>query len=1570
MAKARWQESDRAETPRPAAGKLAQKDRWKPDGGNGGRTVLGIFAGLFALAAVLTVVVTLILYLYPIAPPRLIVIHADYHGPLLPPNTFADRDAQAIVASSEALETDHATAQSLTADAIRDQLEQLPDFPTWQRWLRWEKNILLVYVNAYGVSLWDPARKQSQPYLLGSDFTVPTKTGDPEQFGAIPFRQVLQAVVDCNADKKILVLDCQRLDHHWPMGMLQNDFITQAQVELNNLDAAKTQGLHVLFSCSGNETTYYDAEFGLSVFGRYFLEGLTGASDLDSNIGNGDGRVQFDELAAFVKDRVSAWTLKNRNAAQQPLVQNFEQASPEAPLSLVALGTRASIFSPVPLTADPSRQDVANDLEQAWQLYYQLGAETPPPYFYAPNEWRYVQETLKRCERFLLANQLQAAAQEARNALARISRVNESKSQLAINGRGYSVAMEKFLALSRTATASDDLPVVPPETTTADTPTSPANSGDGPAVPVPAPVPIADTQLADYEAVLRDLSQDRDFEAALARLENQTAPQQTLPVEILTVRMIQKYFLNATGTTPDASQTDMAKSVVGLSTLAETAAAPSNLYAPFVRKWTQAQVEQGDLLRRWKTDLLFARLGSSIYTQHELTPPADDDPQQHYEKALAISDVVTQAISLRQQLLAELPSLVQYAVSAHSDSEMHALLEKLLGSTRHLNEQLQADTRDMTVQTLDSSIASLRALISEAQASRSQILDRLVKALQGAAATSGPPTSAQQWLLLDDLLHVPYPSHAGDAGESANTRLRLLERLQQPIQFEEESAPVAQPVAAAELGYQARLAEAYIFLRNGRNVPLATTPAEQVGHELAQSWQQAYLWSMQETFATAEEDWLNQVDTATRLFDGFVAQGTDASCIIEIYRRRLAEFFLWHAERASKDFWASLQQDAEPYFSLVAGQYLLQAARYDPHGFLASDIQQLNAQLQSLRAVPAGLRIVVTPSQIRLVEQLTVPMLFRVDYPEQVPSGVATLTVNAASSDVSLARTDEQTPLAPNQVAYMLTRNARAGQATLSANVLFRGHRSPTTVMVDIIDDEAGPAVAYLNEKPLDATLSVRLAANPRSDANLLFVLDCSSSMDQNQRMSILQQVLRQFADGVARHAMNVGVRVLGDQVVWTEQQPEKEADARIDSRLLLPIGPFEPEQFEQAVSRLRPTGSTPLFYALLEARKDFENVRQGPKRIVVISDGADNWALVGRKPNIEDLREAYQDSDIEINTIGFQVGDQAFAQLQEIAAARGGVAVRASQADTLFKYVTGLQGAVFYSVVGESTRTEPQLLTTQSKPMPLRPGDYAVELSDYSGKRLQAGFPVRLQRGETHPLSYYRGVLSYEPITAVAKTADTTSKVTLSVLAAERREGNVRLRIAVYKPDQPAWRPDDLVIFLRPKGSAVTYPLQHLPPNVAGYHVGVWEFTAENWPVDAVEAEVEVLWTDAAAVGNAVRLQWGAQPVAGAIPQGTRIVYRNFEPRNVLGDRKKSAMVKVAFPESQRLTMSQWAMTFSTPISRAEQIYNSAEGIYTGRFVLDGETQPDTLLLHLPVPRTAYTSLKLEVGVSVPVIP
>lgn len=1547
MSKARWQESESRSLPRKPAGSSAS-GRWKGAREVGAaRTSLQIFAGLFALAAVLTIAVVLLLYLYPIAPPRLVVIHASYHSPLLPPNTYADRDIEAMVAEKAVFETTFANPQPLTGNLIRAQLHSLPEFQAWQRWLRWEKNHLLVYVNAYGVSLWDPARKQVQPYLLGSDFEIPVQQGSPEQFGAIPLREVLEAVADCNADRKLLVLDCQRLDHHWPMGMFRNDFVTAAQVAINELPPEKRQDLYVLFSCSPGERTHYDPVVGMSVFGRCFLEAMTGAGDPAN--GTGDRRIQLDELVSYTQQQVQQWTLKHRANSQTPLLVAPDQQQHE-PLTLVALSSSQQPFAATPVTDEPGRQDVVDQLQQAWREYFELSAQTPPPHVYGPRIWRYAQDTLLRSERFLLAEQLKAAAEEAANALARVRKVSETRAKMAVTGQGYSVAMARFLERSRTPAGGSQLGSAPVE--------------------IPGiPTPFDEVGLEDYVAVLRDIRQGRDFNAALTRLDADVTQRSIVPVEILTAQMLQKHLLSTAQ--PSPALLDQARAAVALAELAETTAAPPHIDAPKITRWGRTNIELADSLRLQQLDRLFASNGNPVYTQNAIQA-SEADPAEIYKKAQAAQAIVSEANMLRLQLLAELPHLVRYASSSTDGSDdLLAALEGVLESARQLDTQLQTDPIKLEPENIESAVESLRTLHTDLKSRYSQITQRIQKQLQQLAGSSGPATSAQEWKQIERLLQLPFASQPDDASESASARIRLIERLRQPIQFAQESdeAVTAEPTSG-EQAYQVRIAEKFIFLRNGRSVDLEPMTVEQIGVELGQSWRQAYLWAMQDSFQTAEEDWLHRVETATRLFDGFIAQVAGASCMEELRKRRLAEFFLWHAQRAARDFWASLQDGAEPYFSLVAQRYLQLAVQNDPNGFLTGPIQEQTRNLELLRQVPKQVQMLALPSKIRLIEQDTIPLRFRVDFPDQTPVGIASFSVSADNGNVNLTKAPEDSSRT-DQVSFTLARAARSGKTQLQTSVLFRGHRSSSATAVELVDDEAGPTVTYVNDKPADGTVRLRLAADQRSDVNLLFVLDCSSSMQQNQRMSILKQVLNQFSRGVARNSLNVGIQVLGDQVVWTEDTPEAEADARVDTRLLLPIGPFDPQTFESVVSQLHAVGSTPLFYALLQAKQAFANVKMGPKRIIVISDGADNWASVQQRPNIQDLREAYRDSDIEINAIGFQVDDPAYSQLQSIAGATGGVAVRAEQADTLFKYVTGLQGAVFYSIVGPSMRTEPEILTTKTQPLRLPTGNYTVQLADYAGKSVAQDFPLRLARGEKHELLYYRGVISYAPVQAVAQVTDPESRVTFAVLTAERQQSALRLQVALYKADQPTWRPETVSLFVRSPKTMDVYPLQHLPPNAEGYHVPVWDFQAENWPIEADRADFQIFWADR--LGESLRpvtLRWGEQPVAGNVPPGMRIAYRPIQSRDVASRRGRSALVKAVFPPGLRDQMNQWSIRTGKEIQAAKQIFFREEGIYTGLFILNGEADPEQLLIFPPPLPGEMKELKLTVGVSVPIIP
>ncbi|MCS6917302.1 MAG: VWA domain-containing protein [Chitinophagales bacterium] len=121
----------------------------------------------------------------------------------------------------------------------------------------------------------------------------------------------------------------------------------------------------------------------------------------------------------------------------------------------------------------------------------------------------------------------------------------------------------------------------------------------------------------------------------------------------------------------------------------------------------------------------------------------------------------------------------------------------------------------------------------------------------------------------------------------------------------------------------------------------------------------------------------------------------------------------------------------------------------------------------------------------------------------------------------------------------------------------------------------------------------------------ILFVLDASSSMNEawgaGTRLSEAKRVIVRLADSLnGSSRIHLGLRVYGHQF------PSHESNCQ-DSRLEVPLAAHNAASIKVALARLRPTGITPIGYALQEAASDFPSTPAGRNIIVLLTDGLES---------------------------------------------------------------------------------------------------------------------------------------------------------------------------------------------------------------------------------------------------------------------------------------------------------------------------------------------------------------------------
>ena len=183
------------------------------------------------------------------------------------------------------------------------------------------------------------------------------------------------------------------------------------------------------------------------------------------------------------------------------------------------------------------------------------------------------------------------------------------------------------------------------------------------------------------------------------------------------------------------------------------------------------------------------------------------------------------------------------------------------------------------------------------------------------------------------------------------------------------------------------------------------------------------------------------------------------------------------------------------------------------------------------------------------------------------------------------------------------------------------------------------------------------LASSPsRADANLLFILDGSSSMwgqvDGVAKITTAREVLSSLLNDLPANA-NVGLMTYGHR---------REGDCE-DVEFIFPIAPNEPAALLARAEEIKPKGKTPLTLSLENCLPVFKTLGGQNNSIVLVSDGKETC---GGDPCEAAKKLAAAGSDVRVHVVGFDVSEEERAQLECIAREGQGRYFGANNADQL----------------------------------------------------------------------------------------------------------------------------------------------------------------------------------------------------------------------------------------------------------------------------------------------------------------
>jgi hypothetical protein len=256
------------------------------------------------------------------------------------------------------------------------------------------------------------------------------------------------------------------------------------------------------------------------------------------------------------------------------------------------------------------------------------------------------------------------------------------------------------------------------------------------------------------------------------------------------------------------------------------------------------------------------------------------------------------------------------------------------------------------------------------------------------------------------------------------------------------------------------------------------------------------------------------------------------------------------------------------------------------------------------------------------------------------------------------------------------------------------GDTKESSITVNVRDASCGALeVAALNNGRPAASLN---------DRSVEIVVDASRSMwgqiDGVSKMQIAKETLEEVSYWLPPD-LDLALRAYGNTT-------PTEASNCADSSLLVPFSEMNRDYIRGAIAQLKPTGQTPIAFALNQAARDFDGVNSD-RAIVLVSDGIESC---GGDPvqAARDLRA----QGIVVHLIGFGMDnakDEDMASLQAISNASGGRYVLAGSADELKTALAETVATAFSVYDGNKEVAKGSLGSGNAMLLP--EGDYRIKL-------------------------------------------------------------------------------------------------------------------------------------------------------------------------------------------------------------------------------------------------------------------
>lgn len=1180
---------------------------------------------------------------------------------------------------------------------------------------RGSRQAALLYLSAHGAVRMKAG--QAEPCLIPPGLEPAQVLEDERWVSVVELTKALAAEPALRNRLTVLVLDVGKLGEPWPLGVFDSTFPGALAGEAKDLPQPPGGRLWLLTSVDDAQTAWTSPTLGGSVFGYYTARALAGDADRE---GDGDRSVTAAELRDYLRRRVDAWAVTNRAARQTPrFVVPPDQENELATAALVDVDP-----SPPTLAGSSAarRAESQAGLDAIWRDAQPLAAQAA---CYAPVQW---QELLRR---MLWAEQLSQAGAAYSAAATEAAGDNETLLARLKKLLPKPDAQPDSLAASRVAEPTATEAAWRRWEALALT-TEPALDGSL----------RQSVQAFASETTTPRPAAERVFVSQLLRqLDSQTWGDEPL-VRAALAAVGRREQLAAEF--PNGSSTTVAND-------------------PRVTAWIAAPLAEHDQRLRAALDSLMVGAAGS-------REAASTGLREAGEQFTALSQrgrTAAEAYALCDEIWAEAPYTAAWhaqrlSPDANWRTELSALAQGVDQLAQLLYErgpgaapldEIAAKTRELRTRWT----AFQAPLADEWQALQPQEREAAVEARvqpeqlrRIGAALAAPQTPAavrpklrSEWLKLDARLQQAF-AQAKPADEAIET-----------------PPPNADSMARAA-GELWRLPSSGAFDGSAadgtkfRQALLAMSRAEgpwRVGVRQAD----AALSASGDLPQAVGDERLGAAEREVRMLAAALPTAADDPVVGRQMALRGADRAVRAATWRMDDFWGPMAESQPPFFADAAAARLQAARERLVSSLRLGDavIDRLlpGARLSALREVAEAPLVNLESSRIENAQGAVTPvsleMRSRVEPSLGIAGDVALRVVvreGEAWRPVDLWLESQQDqgdvgrayPLAsPVSDVLAVPTTAVTGHGIPQAEVWFRGFVTPHPLGTPSASQRA-ITIRYPEPEPA----SVRVDGSLRKRAQVMFVLDCSRSMEatvpgRGRRLIVawdaIMKVVRELAN---RDQYDIGLRKYAHRydfehffengqeryrtsVVVDGRDPAKPRvqNAQLqqpatDSEVVLKMQRFgrnDVRRFE-ALKPEMGVGVTPLYFSISEALSDFPKSDE-PKFLVVLTDGADGVHRLnstGREPtasaDLDKLASELEQSGVQLHVVGFAVEGEAernkWDSFREWVAKHGGETYDAANPDQLSAALNKALGlneftvtdladsqATFRGLLGDSTQ-------------------------------------------------------------------------------------------------------------------------------------------------------------------------------------------------------------------------------------------------------------------------------------------